>query len=165
MQTNITFPNAHFGKHAWLYWPSFFLILGPILAFIFFITFIFRPGYESLTKTVMLLSALFFLGVITKGVTVLGLSFKTAKKILVTDEDIELLTYPGSTVKLKSVSVVEDVTSRFRKKHYRLLFPMGCCVYRVVSDNKEYYLPIAEEHLSYLDVLRQINKSSFMDQV
>lgn len=154
MQTNITFPNVHFGKDAWFYWPSFFLLLGPLLAFIFFLTFIFTPGYDSLSKVVMLISAIFFLSVIAKGFTVLRLSFKTAKNLLVTDTGIELVTYPGSVVRLEAVSVVEDVTGRFTKSHHQLLFPVGCCVYRVASDHKEYYLPIAEGHVFYLNILK-----------
>ena len=156
MLQNISYPNTHFGKHNWFYWPSFLLLVGPFLGSILFLVLSLKSGYELLVRLIIFLGFLFFLNITLKGFSVLRLSFKVVSKATIIDNGVELVTYPGSTVRLDSASVIEEVTDRFSKKHHQLIFPTGCCVYRVVSDDKEYYLPIAKEYTFYLDKLKKV---------
>lgn len=155
MPVDIGYPNSHFGKNNWFYWVLYLLLPMPLIFIYLFILALFQPNLGFMEKIIFILGVGFFAFYIYRGLNILSFSLKTAKKLLATDAGIELVTYPGSTVRLDSASVIEEVTDRFSKKHHQLIFPIGCCVYRVVSDDKEYYLPIAKEHTFYLDKLKK----------
>lgn len=155
MSQNISYTNTNFGKNDWLYWPSFLMLIGPFFASILFLIMALKSEYGILERLIMLLGFVFFLSIVIKGFVVFKLSLKTASKVIVVnDGGIRLITYPGSTHFLTSVSVVEDVTDQFTKKHYQVLFPLGCCVFKIVSGDKEYYLPVNKANIVFLESLR-----------
>lgn len=154
MPQNISYPNVNFGKNNWFYWSSFFLLIWPLFASILFLIFTFHSGYEVIVRLLMLIGVVYFLNIFIKGFIVLKLSFKTASRVIVADNgSVELTTYPGSTSVIKSASIVEDVTEQFTKQHYQLLFPSGCCVFKLISNGREYFLPIDKKDTDYLTSL------------
>ena len=142
MGNDIAYPNNNLGKSGWFYWAIPLLMACPLVLIFLFLLSVFQSDYSNIEKVIFLVGVLFFAFYLSKGYEVLKIGSKTAKKIIVLDDKIEFTTYLGSKYKFNSDFETTDCSHRFLKKHLQLLFPLGCNVFCVTLDGKEYYLPV-----------------------